>query len=484
VEKNADVGGTWFENRYPEAGVDTPNHFYSYSFTPHEDWGHYYSKQPEILAYIQRSADRFGVRDRVRFNTRVREMRYDEARQVWHSVVIGPDGREETITTNAVITAVGALNQPKVPDLPGLSDFRGLAFHSARWPEGLDLAGKRVAIIGTGASCVQIARTTAEQAEHLTLFQRSPQWVTPNDLYRSRVGEGKRLLLREVPFYAAWYRFTLFWRYADSLHPHIQVEDEWPHPERAVSARNDKHRRFLASFIESELEGRPDLIAKAMPNYPPYGKRMLLDNDWFKTLRRDDVSLVTERIERITETGVRTADGVEHPVDVLVLATGFQTSRFLWPMDVLGRGGRSIHDAWDIDDPRAHLGITAPGFPNLFMTLGPNTGLGHGGSAIFHIESQVRYAVECLTRMVEEGIGALEPDPEVTAEYNARVDAAHQRMVFAHPGMNNWYKNSRGRVVALSPWRLVDYWAMTREPDLDDFIAEPRRAQTSATTGA
>lgn len=480
VEKNADVGGTWFENRYPEAGVDTPNHFYSYSFTPHEDWTHYYSKQPEILGYLRRSADRYGVRERIRFQTTVREARYDAGAQVWRAVLAGPDGREEEVVANALLTGVGALNQPKVPDIPGLADFEGVLFHTARWPGDLDVAGRRVAIVGTGASAVQAARTTAERAARLTIFQRSPQWITPNALYRARVGEGKRALLRDVPFYAAWYRFTLFWRYADSLHPHIQVEDDWPHPERAVSARNDKHREFLARFIEEELEGRPDLIAKAMPGYPPYGKRMLLDNDWFKTLRRENVSLITDPIERVTATGIRTADGVEHPADVIALATGFHASRFLWPIEIVGRDGRSIHEVWGEDDPRAHLGITAPGFPNLFILLGPNTGLGHGGSAVFHIEAQVRYAVECLTRMVEDGIGAIEPKAEVCEEYVARVDAAHERMVFAHPGMSNWYKNRAGRVVALSPWRLVDYWAMTREPDLDDFLLEPARHGAAA----
>jgi 4-hydroxyacetophenone monooxygenase len=475
VEKNDELGGTWYENRYPDAGVDTPNHFYSFSFTSHYDWAHYYSKQPEILAYLRRTAERFGIAEQIHFNTEVTALRFDETAQRWRATLRHGDGGESEHVSHAVMSGVGALNRPKLPDIDGLEDFAGPAFHTARWPKHLELAGRRVALIGTGASAVQVARLTAQRAEHLTIFQRSPQWVTPNPIYRAPVGTGKRRLLVEVPFYASWYRFTLFWRYADSLHPHIQVDSDWPHPERSVNARNDRHREFLARFIEAELAGRPDLIAKAMPDYPPYGKRMLLDNDWFKTLRRPDVTLVTDPVARIETAGVRSADGAHHSADVLVLATGFHVSRFLWPIDVRGRGGRSLHEDWREDDPRAHLGITVPGYPNLFLLLGPQTGLGHGGSAIFHIEAQVRYAIQCMAEMVARGIGALEPDAAVTDAYVARVDAAHARMVFAHPGMRNWYKNRAGRVVALSPWRLVDYWAMTRAPRLEDFVAEPVR---------
>jgi 4-hydroxyacetophenone monooxygenase len=459
IEKNEDVGGGWFENTYPDAGVDTPNHFYSFSFTEQQDWGHYYSKQPEILAYLRDTAA--GIRDRIRFGVEVEELRWEEP--LWHARL--SDGT--THTAHAVMTGVGALNRPKLPPIENA--FAGPSFHTARWPDGLDLTGRRVALIGTGASAVQAARPTAEVAEHLTIFQRSPQWIIPNPIYRSPVPAGKRRLLLEVPFYAAWYRFALFWRYADSLHPHIQVDPAWPHPERSVSARNDKHREFLAEFIADELDGRPDLVDKALPSYPPYGKRMLLDNDWYKTLRRENVELVADAVTRVTPTGVETAAGAHHDADVVVFATGFHTTRTFWPMDVIGRDGRSIHDVWGDDDPRAHLGITVPGFPNLFMLLGPGTGLGHGGSAIFHIEAQVRYTVLCLAEMVRTGRRVLEPREDVTAAYNERLDTAHERMVFSHPGMNNWYKNRAGRVVALSPWRLVDYWAMTREPDFADF---------------
>ncbi|QEC50669.1 NAD(P)/FAD-dependent oxidoreductase [Baekduia soli] len=476
VERNDDVGGCWLENTYPEAGVDTPNHWYSFSFAREHDWRHYFSKQPEILDYVRGVADAHGVRERVRFGTTVTACRYDDATQRWHTEVMRPDGTPETLVSHAVVTGVGAFHEPKIPAFDGLERFGGPVFHTSRWPAGLDLRGRRVALVGTGASCVQAARTVAEDAEHLTIFQRSPQWLSPNPYYRAEVGEGKRWLLRNVPLYASWYRFTLFWRYGDSLLPHIQVDPEWEHPERAVNASNDRHRRFFTRYIERELEGRPDLIAKALPSYPPYGKRMIIDNDWYRTIRRDDVTLVDRAVAGLDETGIIDADGRHHEVDVVAMATGFHATRFLWPMEITGAGGLTIDEAWDGDDARAHLGITMPGFPNLFMTLGPNTLLGHGGSAAFVIEAQVNYIVRCLAWMAREQIGSIEPRQAPFEAYNAAVDAAHERMVFAHPGMDNWYKNSRGRVAALTPFRLVDYWSMTREPDPEDFDARPRTA--------
>jgi 4-hydroxyacetophenone monooxygenase len=468
LEKNADLGGTWLENVYPEAGVDTPNHFYSFSFAPKADWQYYFSKQQQILDYIRACAVRFGVIDRIKFGVSVDELRYDESSQTWET-----RAGDEIFRSNAVITCVGLLNRPKLPNVEGLSEFADPVFHTARWPEGIDLTGKRVAIVGTGASAMQIARTVAEQAAQLTIFQRSPQWVVPNPDYHRTVSAAKQWLLQNVPFYAAWYRFSLFWRYADSLHPHLIVDPDWSEPERSVNARNEKHRQFLVRYIEAELAGRPDLLAKAVPTYPPYGKRMLLDNDWYATLRRDNVTLVDRGVERFGEHEIHTDDGETHAADVIILATGFHAQRAIWPLEIVGRDGLSIHEAWDADDPRAYLGITVPSFPNLFMLLGPNTGVGHGGSAIFNIEAQMRYVAQCIEHLVQRGLRALEPKIEVCEDYNVRMNDAHERMVFSHSGMSSWYKNSKGRVTAIMPWRAVDYWHMIRTPNFNDFIQTP-----------
>jgi 4-hydroxyacetophenone monooxygenase len=277
-----------------------------------------------------------------------------------------------------------------------------------------------------------------------------------------------------VPFYRRWYRTRLSWNTGDRVHASLQVDDEWEHPERSVNAANDAHRRFFTRYLEQELAERDDLLESALPDYPPFGKRMLLDNGWYAAIRRDDVDLVTAPVAAVTPTGVRATDGTEVAADVVVLCTGFETHKQLWPLSVRGRDGRTIADAWGPDDADAHLGITVSGFPNLFLTCGPGTVLGHGGSYITIAECQVRYIVEALAAMVTEDLGAIEVLPEVHADYAARHDAAHAAMIWTHPGMRNWYRNPAGRVVCALPWRIVDYWTMTRHVDWAEYAVEPR----------
>ena len=280
--------------------------------------------------------------------------------------------------------------------------------------------------------------------------------------------------MEHVPFYRRWYRTRLAWNTNDRVHPSLQVDPEWEHPERSINAVNDAHRRVFTRYLRAELDGRDDLLAKALPDYPPFGKRMLLDNGWFAALRRDDVELVTEAVAAVTPTGVRGAAGTEVDADVVVLCTGFETHKLLHLMDVRGRAG-ALHDLWGPDDADAHLGITVSGFPNLFLTCGPGTVLGHGGSYITIAECQVRYIVDALTTMVAEGLGAVDVSPEAHADYVARQDDAHSRMIWTHPGMRNWYRNAAGRVVCTLPWRIVDYWTMTRHVDWSEFSVEPAR---------
>ncbi|MBN9099466.1 MULTISPECIES: NAD(P)/FAD-dependent oxidoreductase [unclassified Pseudonocardia] len=469
LEKNDDVGGTWLENAYPGAGVDTPSHLYSYSFAP-RPWSTHFGKRDEVLAYLREVADDHDLRTVIRFGTEVTAATWDDARQRWTVTTAGG----ETLEANAVITAVGQLNRPKIPDLPGLGDFTGPLFHSARWPADLDVTGKRVVIIGTGASAMQIVPAIAGTAERVTVFQRSPQWAAYNDVYFTPVDDAVTLLMEHVPFYRRWYRTRLAWNTNDRVHPSLQVDPDWEHPERSINAVNDAHRRVFTRYLQAELDGRDDLLAKALPDYPPFGKRMLLDNGWFAALRRDDVELVTEAVAAVTPTGVRGVDGTTVDADVVVLCTGFETHKLLHPMDVCGRGG-ALRDIWGPDDADAHLGISVSGFPNLFLTCGPGTVLGHGGSYITIAECQVRYIVDALTTMVTEGLGAVDVSPEAHAGYVARQDDAHSRMIWTHPGMQNWYRNAAGRVVCTLPWRIVDYWAMTRHVDWDAFSVEPAR---------
>jgi 4-hydroxyacetophenone monooxygenase len=470
VEKNPTFGGTWYENTYPEVGCDVPNHFYSYSFRPNPDWTDYYSKGAEIEAYIETCVREFGVLDHIRFETEVLSAAYDDGAALWKVTLRMPDGTTRDETANVVISATGQLNRPKYPEIEGIETFKGPIFHTACWPKDLSLEGRRVAVIGTGASAMQLARTTAEKAEHLTIFQRDAQWAIPSPNYHRSVSDKKRWLLKHVPFYGGWYRFSLVWRFSDRLLPSLKRDPDWPHPERSMNARNDRHREYLTNFIREELGDRTDLLDKVLPTYPPYGKRILVDNHWFRTIKRDDVDLITDPIARITKGGIETETGETHPADIIVLATGFQSTRLLGSLEVRGKGGQSLDTLWGDDDSRAHLGMTVPNFPNLFLLYGPNTNSGHGGSIIFIAECQVRYVMASIMRMIEGDIPALECREAAYEDYNARVDAEHDTLIWTHPGMDTWYRNKAGRIVSIMPWRLVDYWKMTAEPNPADFV--------------
>lgn len=486
IEKNDTVGGTWYENAYPGCGVDTPNHFFSFSFAPNHDWPEHFSKRNELWIYLERIADTYGLRRHIRFNTEVIGARYDTSRALWSVETKDAAGRIQSRDVNALVTAVGQLNRPFVPDIPGLAEFAGPKFHTGKWDHAQTITGKRVAMIGTGASGMQTGPSIAADVARLTIFQRSPHWSVYNPNYHAKVGDGKKWALKNIPFYANWYRFQLFWASSDGLHASLQIDPDWATPDISLNAQNQKFREQLIAHMSKELDGDAELLKKVVPPYPPYGKRMLRDNNWFKMLKRDNVDLVTSPIEHITADAIVTRDGNRYPADMIVLATGFQAGRMLWPMDIRGASGRSLRDIWGDDNPRAHLGITVPDFPNLFMIYGPNTNLGHGGSAIFHTECQVRYIMLALREMIERGAASMTCRKAPHDAYNERVDAAHRRMVWSHRGVGNWYKNKSGRVIANSPWRLVDYWSFTRTLDPDDFDFEmpaspsPRRERMAS----
>jgi len=469
IEKNDQLGGTWLENTYPGCRVDVANHFYCYSFEPNHDWPEFFSQRNELHQYFTRCADRYDVRRRIRFGTEVVAAHWDETAARWIVRVRSPQSGDETLTANALISAVGQLNRPKLPDIPGRETFAGPAFHSADWQHQHVLAGKRVAVIGTGASAFQLAPEVAKQAGRLVVFQRSPPWMVPNPRYHARVSDAKKWLLRHVPYYARWYRFLLFWPGSDGLMPSLVVDPEWPHPERSVNAANDFMREYFTQYMAQQIGDNPTLLAKVVPSYPPFGKRMLQDNGtWLATLKRDNVDLVTETIAAITPHGIRCTDGTEYPLDVIIFATGFHANRFLWPMEIVGRGGVTLRERWS-DEPRAYLGITVPSFPNLFCLYGPGTNLAHAGSIIFHSECQVRYVMGCLQALLRGGFAAMDCRQDVHDAFAARFDARHATLVWSHPGMQSWYKNAHGRVVTTSPWRLVDYWGWTKTPTLEDY---------------
>ena len=469
VELRDDVGGVWRDNRYPGCAVDTPNHAYSFSFAPPNRWSRFFAPQPELNEYMRRISSEYGVTERVQFSTALTSATWDHATHRWNVTLEGSHGTEHT-STAILISAIGQLNEPQQPVIDGLHDFAGAAFHSARWPDDLDLTGLNVAIIGTGASAMQIVPTIADQVGSLTIYQRSPQWARPIERYHEPIPEGTQWLLEHLPFYAAWYRFTMLWRFCDGLHAFIQKDPQWPHQDRSINARNDEHRREMTEYMRSALGDRVDLIDKCLPDYPPFGKRILLDNGWFRALLQPNVELVTEPIGHVASDGIVAADGTHRQADVVVFATGFQVSHMTAKLNVTGRDGVNLRDVWADDNPSAYLGITVPGFPNMFVMQGPNTGLGHGGSAIFQSECQARHITSCLVEMSRHDAHTIEVTAAAHNEHVAAVDAAHEQMIWTHPGMSTYYRNRHGRVVTVMPWRLVDYWGMTHDVDPAAYV--------------
>jgi 4-hydroxyacetophenone monooxygenase len=470
VEKNSAVGGTWLENRYPGCRVDVGSHFYCYSFEPNPDWTEFFAQRDELQAYFESCVDKYGIREKIRFDTEVVSARFDEDTHRWKVDLRRKDGHQETLEANALISAVGQLNRPRLPEIAGRESFRGPAMHSAQWQPEHELTGKRVAVIGTGASAFQIVPTIAEQCERVLVFQRSAPWMFPNPNYHEPVGAGKKWALRHLPYYGRWYRFLLFWPACDGGLEAMRIDPDWAEQERSSSQMNELTRQTFTQYLEEQVGDDPELLAKVIPDYVCLGKRTLQDNgSWLKALKRDDVDLMTDPIAEIREDSIVCESGDSHPVDVIIYATGFHASRFLWPMEIVGRGGIELRDQWG-DDPSAYLGITIPNFPNLFCTYGPGTNLAHGGSLIFHSECQVRYIMGCLKALIEGGLSELECKQEVHDEYDERIQKALEGMVWSHPSIErSWYRNQKGRVTVLSPWRLLDYWQWTQQPKLEDF---------------
>jgi len=471
VEKNEGVGGTWWQNSYPGARVDVGNHFYCYSFEPTDQWTHFFAEQPELQAYFQTVMDKYDIGRHVLWETEVTEASWDDDIATWSVTARDRTGVTTTLTARAVISAVGQLNRPHLPDIEGQRGFAGPAFHSSDWDHSVDLRGLRVAMIGAGASGFQIAPAIADEVESLTVFQRTAQWMFPNPNYHAEVGPGVQWALRHLPFYGRWYRFLLFWPGCDKGLEAARVDADYPDQQKAVSEINEITRIMFTEWIASQVGDDPELLAKVVPGYPATGKRTLQDNgSWLRTLTRANVELVRAGIDHIESDAVVTEDGTRYPADIIVYATGFQANKMLWPMTIRGRDGEILSERWG-QRPSAYLGITVPGYPNFFCMYGPGTNLAHGGSLIFHSECQIRYITECLELLINGGHACLEPREDKATEWHERSQAEMRKMVWSQPSIkHSFYKNSFGEVHILSPWRLVDYWSWTREPNRDDFV--------------
>ena len=465
IEKNPEVGGTWWENTYPGVGVDTPSHFYSYSFELWSDWNNYNPLGGDMQKYLVSVADKYKLRDNIRFNTKVKSLIYSEDNCTWSVLVEKADGKTEIIIANAVINGHGVVNRWKYPDIEGLHDFDGPMMHTANWDHSVDLVGKRVAVIGTGASGAQLVPGIAGVVGDLRIFMRTKHWVNRNPEIGKEVSDGIKFCLSNIPFYAEWWRFRVYWTCSDGLFANVIQDPEWAGDPMAVSARNDNSRNIALQHMQEKLADKPELIAKLTPDFPIYSKRIINDNGWYDALMQDKVYLEDMPIKGIVPTGIEMEDGSVYECDVLVCATGFKVSKMIGDLSITGSNGRDLGEEWGAENPRSYLGVTIPGYPNYFLTIGPNSAPNHAAGQNLVSEAQINYIIEALDILVANDAKAFETTEKAYVDWNQKVDARMQEMIWTHSGANSYYNNSQGRVIMSWPWRLVDYWTQSRMPE-------------------
>jgi 4-hydroxyacetophenone monooxygenase len=467
VEKNPEPGGTWWQNSYPGCRVDTPSLLYSFTFDQDPGWPEHFSRQPELLGYVKRTAERSNITDRLRCDTEVVTMTWDDETARWTLDLRHADGSTSQMTADAVIAALGILRVAKLPDIEGRETFGGPWMHSASWDHSVDLTGKRVGVIGTGASANQIVPAIAPVAGELVIYQRNAHWMMEHPKYGKTLDGVEKQLFDEIPMYREWNRFSESWKFGDGVTPMVKVDPNWPNMDRSINEASDKLRARLTEYVETQVGDRPDLLDKLIPNFPPYAKRLLVDNGWYQALRRDNVRLVTAPIQRITETGVSTLAG-DDELDVLVYATGFVADKVLWPMQVYGAGGVDVTAQLDAN-PEAYLGISAADAPNLFITPGPNGILGHAGNGVLFAECHVRYIVECLRALFDQRAKAMTIKEEALRAYVEEVCAALPSFVQSLETVDNWYRGDRDRVTTIAPKTVLEFWQDCRAPKLDAY---------------
>jgi 4-hydroxyacetophenone monooxygenase len=476
-EKNRDVGGTWYENKYPGCRVDINSFVYSYASAPRV-WSDYFGTQPENLDYLQQVARENGLYEHTRFGAEVTEACWNDDDHSWHLTVRDERGTE-LVVQDMVVFAVGQLNRPKLPDIAGRETFDGAAFHSAQWDHAIDLSGKRVGVIGTGASACQFIPQVAKVAEKVSVFVRTATWLLPTLELHDRVEGSARWLMENLPGYQMWYRASLLMLQTPGLLEHVVVDKAYPANEHAVSEKNAFVRKQLQGWLESQIVDRPDLRDAVVPKSPVGAKRILRDNgSWIGTLKRDNVEVVNTSIEEITTSGIRSVDGTHRDFDVILFGTGFQASKFLFPITVKGTDGRSLHDFWQTG-ARAYLGMTMPGFPNMFCMYGPNTNLVvHGGSIVMFSELTAKYIVDAVRVLFETKARKMEVRGEVFSTYNRRVDLENNRRAWGFSAVNSWYKDSHGRVTQNYPFSAAEFWQRTNAVVPADYRFDDKDSQS------
>lgn len=473
IEKNEEVGGTWWKNRYPGVGVDTPSHFYSYSFEISPEWNHYHPHGADMREYFRSVADKYDVRRNIRFQTIVHSLVFDQDAALWNVTVEDlKTGKREVIRANAVFNAFGTTDRWVLPDIPGIGSFKGIITHSADYDENIVLRGKKVAVIGTGASSAQIVSTIASEVGELVVFMRTKHWVINNPEVTAEVPDPVKWALRNVPHYKEWFRFRVFWFAADGLYPNVVKDPSYPEDGIAVSALNEGLRQYALSHMHHKLAGRPDLIEKLTPDFPIFSKRIVMDAGWYDALLQPHTTLETTPIAEILPTGIRMKDGTEYEFDVIICATGFRAESLVQELEIKGRDGHDLAVDWADEEERAYLGTTIPGYPNYFLSTGPNAGPNHAGGLNIVSESQVHYMIECLDHMIAVGARTIDVTDEAFIRHNKRIDERMKHMIWTHPKSKSYYQNSKGRPVGPWPFRLVDMWNEMQSPLYDDYRFE------------
>jgi cation diffusion facilitator CzcD-associated flavoprotein CzcO len=467
LEKAQDLGGVWRENTYPGAACDVPSHLYSFSFEPHYPWSCRYGKQAEILEYMQHVARKHDLHRHIRFGCEVLGADYDEARSLWRIRLAGG----EVLEANVLVSAVGQLHQPQIPQIPGLERYKGRAFHSARWDHSFDFKNKTVAVIGTGPSAVQLVPELAKEVKQLYLYQRSPGWCVPKFDRPYRAWERK--LLDQVPLLHDLDRWRVFWGF-EFLNSALVRQP-------LVGNAAKTFMRLSAEALMRLQVRRPALRKQLTPDFPIGCKRTLLSNDWLRTLALPQVEVVSEGVQEATAKGLRSDDGKLRQVDAIVFGTGFASTEFLAPMEIRGAGGRSLRERWQ-NGADAYLGMSVNGFPNLFVLYGPNTNLG-SGSIIYMLEQQARYVAQAVALLRDRGLAALEVRAEVEQDYNAKLQQRSKHSVY-EAGCHSWYITADGRNTNTWVGYMNEYARLVRRPKLDHYhqvpTMQPLRAEARA----
>lgn len=470
-ERQAEIGGTWQLNRYPDARVDTSSFLYQFKFIKNYPWPEYFASQSEVKKYIEHAARSYGVDGHITFNTELKHAVFNEATKRWDIELEYSDGTRESQSVNAIISGAGQFSTPQLPDIEGLKDFQGPKIHTTAWDQSFDPDGKRIALIGNGSTGVQLMPKLAQSAEFVYQFQRTPQWISPMEQYREKISSEVRWLFDNVPFYWNWYCYYSQVT-TDAMQNAQEYDAEWQAAGGKISKANDGLKAALLDYIHNKLGSNPELEAKVTPDYAPLARRLVVDNGWYDALLRDNVELVTDQISRFTTDAVETTAGERFDIDAVIFAAGFDVSKYLWPTEYVGRDGKTMESAWSEDGPRAYLGLTVPGFPNLFIFYGPNS-QPRSGAFLSWVEIWSRYAAQGIIHLLENGIDAIDVREDVFEAYNDELDRLNDNLIWdkESPAGRNYYVNKFGRQGVNWSLRNVEYFARVAALDPNDFVA-------------